>query len=80
MEGRFNVYFYVKGCAMAQAVSRRFITTDNRVKFQATPCEICGGKSGTGTDFFPPEYFGSSLSVPFHRCYVLVYSSVIDAV
>ena len=29
--------------------------------------EICGGQSGTGTDF-SPEYFGFLLSISFHRC------------
>ena len=53
MEGQFNVYFDVKVHAMAQAVSRRLITAESRVQFQARPCEICGGKSGTGTGFSP---------------------------
>jgi hypothetical protein len=40
---------------MAQAVSRRPLTTEVRV----SPCGICGGQSGTATGF--------PLSVSFHR-------------
>jgi hypothetical protein len=32
---------------MAQAVSRRPLATETRF----SPCGICGGQSGTGTDF-----------------------------
>jgi hypothetical protein len=35
----------------AQAVSRRLLTTDTRVRAQGNPCGICGKQSGTGTDF-----------------------------
>jgi hypothetical protein len=34
---------------MAQAVSRRPLTAEARVR----PCGVCGGQSGTGTGFFP---------------------------
>jgi hypothetical protein len=37
---------------MAQAVSRRPLTAETRVRFRVSPCEICGGQSGTGTVFF----------------------------
>ena len=38
---------------MAQAVSRRLITSESRGQFQASRCEIFGGQSGTGTGFTP---------------------------
>jgi hypothetical protein len=49
----------VRGCAMAQAVSRRPVTMESRVRTQVNPCGICGGQSGTGTCF--------PLSISFHR-------------
>jgi hypothetical protein len=41
------------GCAMAQAVSRRPPTAEARVRYRVSPCGICGGQSGPGTDFSP---------------------------
>jgi hypothetical protein len=41
------------GRAMAQAVSRRPVTVESRVRSRFTPCEIYGGQSGTGTGFSP---------------------------
>jgi hypothetical protein len=38
---------------MAQAVSRRPLTAEARVRSPVSPCGICGGRSGTGTGFFP---------------------------
>ena len=53
-----SVYFtslikYCQGRAMAQAVSRRALTTEARVRHQVSPCGIYGGQSGTGTGFSP---------------------------
>jgi hypothetical protein len=47
---------YVKACtgrAMAQAVSRRPLSAEIRVRSRVGPCGICGGQSGIGTDFSP---------------------------
>jgi hypothetical protein len=38
---------------VAQAASRRPLTSEARVCSRATPCGVCGGQSGTGTDFSP---------------------------
>jgi hypothetical protein len=37
---------------MTQAVYRRSLTAEVRIRFHAYPCEICSGQSGTGTGFF----------------------------
>ena len=39
------------GRAMAQAVSRRPLTAETRIRSQASPCGICGAQSGTATGF-----------------------------
>jgi hypothetical protein len=44
---------------MAQAVSRRPVTAEARVRTPVSPCGICGGQSGTGTGF--PRALGFSL-------------------
>jgi hypothetical protein len=41
------------GRAMAQAVSRRHLTAEARVRFRVSLCGICGGQSGTETGFSP---------------------------
>jgi hypothetical protein len=38
---------------MAQAVSRRPLTAESRVRSRVNPCGMCGGQSGTGTGFSP---------------------------
>jgi hypothetical protein len=58
-----------QGRAMAQAVSRRPPTAEARVRSRVSPCGICGGQSGTRTDFPPRtsvfscqfDYTGASL-------------------
>jgi hypothetical protein len=41
---------------MAQAVSRRPLTEKARVRSLVGPCGICGGQSGTGTQFSPCQF------------------------
>jgi hypothetical protein len=38
---------------MAQVVSRRPLTTEDRVLVRVNPCGICGGQSGTVAGFSP---------------------------
>jgi hypothetical protein len=38
---------------MAQAVTRRPLTAEARVRGRVNPCGSCGGQSGTGTGYFP---------------------------
>ena len=38
---------------MAQAVRRRPLTSEARVRSQVSPCEMCAGQSGTETGFSP---------------------------
>jgi hypothetical protein len=40
------------GRVIAQAVSRRFLIAEARVRAQVSPCGICCGQSATGTGFF----------------------------
>jgi hypothetical protein len=38
---------------MVQTASHRLLTADVWVRTQASPYEMCGGRSGTGTEFYP---------------------------
>lgn len=48
---------------MAQVVSHRPLSAESRVQYQASPCEICVGQSGTETGFFFRVLPFSSVSV-----------------
>jgi hypothetical protein len=41
------------GSAMAQAVNRRPLTAEARVRSHLIPCGFCGGRGGSGTYFSP---------------------------
>jgi hypothetical protein len=41
---------------MAQAVSRRPLTAEARVRSRVNPCEIFIGQSGSGTGFSPCQF------------------------
>jgi hypothetical protein len=55
---------YTSRMAVDQVVSRWPLTVEARVRDRVSPCEICGGQSGTGTGF--------PLSVSFHHCSMLI--------
>jgi len=55
---------------MSEGVSHRHIIKEAWAQSQVSPCEICGGKSGTATGFSP-----STAVLPCHcnfACCVLV--------
>jgi hypothetical protein len=52
------------GRAMAQAISRRPLTAEARVRSRVSPCEISGGQSGTGTGFSPSCRFSPVDFIP----------------
>ena len=48
----FTARYELRKChAVVQSVSHRPLTADARVRFTVSPCEICGGQSGTETGF-----------------------------
>jgi len=57
-----SCFFFSAGPAIVQAFSRRPVITETPVQSRISPCEICGGQSGTGTSFssitslFPCQY------------------------
>jgi hypothetical protein len=46
-------HHFLNGRAMVQAVNRRPVTAEARVRSLVSPCGICGEQSGTGTGFSP---------------------------
>ena len=56
---------------MAQALSRRPLTAEARVRSRVIPCGICGGQSGIGTGLSPRSsvlpYQFNSIDVSLHR-------------
>ena len=59
---------------MAQKVSRRLLTAEAWVRFQVSSCGICGGQSGTGTDFYlstsvlPRHYHSTIAPTLYYLC------------
>ena len=51
-------------CAMVQALGRRPLTAETRVRSQSSSCGICGGQNSSGTGFFS-GHFAFPLSVSF---------------
>jgi predicted small secreted protein len=49
---------------MAQAVSRRPLTAETRVRTRVSPCGISDGQSGTGTGFSPSSSLSSVTIIP----------------
>jgi len=58
---------------MPQAVSRRLFTVEARVQSTTSPCEVCNGRSGTGTGFSGSTSF-FSLLLSFHQCSTLIFT------
>jgi hypothetical protein len=63
----------MEGRAMAQAVSRRSPTSQDRISSQASPCGICGGQSSTRTAVLP-NYFNFPFELLFYQHSVLAFS------
>jgi len=64
---------------MAQKVSRSSLTVEARIQSQASLCEICGGRSGSGAGFFeffafPCPYHSTGRPVPFIHLRLTVYN------
>ena len=55
---------------MAEAVSRRSVTTETLVRFLFSPCEICSAQIGTRTGFLSQVLLFSPVS--FHQYSILV--------
>jgi hypothetical protein len=73
---RYNNNFVILKCiiygrAMAQVVSRRPLTAEDRVRGRVNPSGICSGQSGTGTGFSPsssvfPCQYHSTVALQTH--------------
>ena len=84
-----HVSFSIYRRAMGWAVSCLLVTTEARVRSPASPCEICGGQSGTHTGFsantlvFPyiiPPPTHTHLFISHRRHIMSVFDSVVKIV
>jgi hypothetical protein len=72
--GRGMTSILSMGCrVIAQAVSRRSPTSQDRIFSQASPCGICGGQSSTRTAVHP-NYFNFPFELLLHKHSVLAFS------
>ena len=60
----FTVLLAFNSCAAIQTIGRRLLASETRVWSQVSPCEICGGPSGTVTVFLPVLLFSPVSIVP----------------
>jgi hypothetical protein len=49
---------------MAEAVSRRPLIAEARVRSRVSPCGVCGGQNGIGTGFSPSCQFSPVTLIP----------------
>jgi hypothetical protein len=64
---------FTRGCDVTLAARRRRLTSEDRVRSQVSPREICGQSVAVVKVFFT-EYLGCSLSVTFRQCCVFIGS------
>jgi hypothetical protein len=76
IEKDFQFFVSFTGHVTAEVVSCWPLTTEALVWSQVSPCEICCGQSDT----FFSSHFGFPLSVAFHRCSIVIHSSLTDAI
>jgi hypothetical protein len=66
---------------MAQAVSRRPLTAEARVRSRIIQCGICGGQSGTGTGFslstsvFPCQFHSTGAPLQGKRKQLIIFNT-----
>jgi hypothetical protein len=67
-------YTSLQGCAIAQAVSRRFLTVEAQFRVRVSPCAICGGQRGSGIGFsLSPLVSPVSIIPPFLYSFMQSY-------
>jgi len=63
----------IRGLVIAQTVNYWPLNVRARFRSQFRLCEICGGQSGTETNFFPRF----PLSILFHQCSILIFTYMV---